>query len=252
MQIVTVDPKDCTRWKYADRGNFEFGDVVELASDIKKNGQIEPVHLRLCKNDPKFKYEIIAGSRRWKACLDAELPLKAVIEDVTDEHAAIIQIKENQGLDICDYSKGMYYARLLADLNITQVQLAKNLGISRQKLVNYLYFVKIPKEIWHAVVNVTKVTSRTASSIFALSQKGDRYIEALIECADDIRKGIGAYSLEKLVLSKVKNDATILPHRPLALADGTVVGTWRNGGFKLNKDLNVNKEKFLKHILKFF
>jgi ParB family chromosome partitioning protein len=252
MQIITVDPKDCTRWKYADRGNFEFGDVVELAADIKNNGQIEPVHLRSLNSDSKFKYEIIAGSRRWKACLDADLPLKAVIEDVTDEHAAIIQIKENQGLDICDYSKGMYYARLLADLNITQVQLAKNLGISRQKLVNYLYFVKIPKEIWHAVGNVTKVTSRTASSIFALSQKGGKYIEALIECADDIRKGIGAYSLEKLVLSKVKNYATILPHFPLTLADGTVVGTWKNGGFKLNKDLNVNKEKFLKHILKFF
>ncbi|MCC8419282.1 MAG: hypothetical protein LN590_07210 [Rickettsia endosymbiont of Glossina mortisans submortisans] len=87
-----------------------------------------------------------------------------------------------------------------------------------------MYFAKIPKEIWDAVGNVTKVTSRTASSIFALSQKGSKYIEALIECADDIRKGIGAHSLEKLVLSKVKNDATILPHFPLTLADGTVVG----------------------------
>lgn len=219
---------------------------------IKNNCQIEPVHLRPLKNDPKFKYEIIAGSRRWKACLDADLPLKAVIEDVTDEHAAIIQIKENQGLDIRDYSKGMYYARLLSDLNIMQVQLAKNLGISRQKLVNYLYFVKIPKEIWDAVGNVTKVTSRTASSIFTLSQKGSKYIAALIECADDIRTGICFYSLEKLVLSKVKNDATILPNFPLILADGTVVGTWKNGGFKLSKDLNVNKEKFLKHVLKFF
>lgn len=252
MQIVTVDPKDCTRWKYADRGNFEFGDVVELADDIKNNGQIEPVHLRLLKNDPKFKYEIIAGSRRWKACLDADLPLKAVIEDVTDEHAAIIQIKENQGLDICDYSKGMYYTKLLSDLNMTQVQLAKNLGITRQKLVNYLYFAKIPKVILDAAGNVTKVTSRTASTIFALSQKGSKYIDALIDCADDIRKGIGASSLEKLVLSKVKNDATILSHSPLTLDDGTIVGTWKNGDFKLKKDLNINKEKFLKHILKFF
>lgn len=252
MQIVTVDPKDCTRWKYADRGNFEFGDVVELASDIKKNGQIEPVHLRYCKHDSKFKYEIIAGSRRWKACLDAELPLKAVIEEVTDEHAAIIQIKENQGLDICDYSKGMYYTRLLEDLSMTQGHLAKNLGISRQKLTNYLYFAKIPQEIWDAVGNVTKVTSRTACTIFYLYQKGSKYIDALLECADDIRKGIGATSLEKLVLSKVKNDATILNYFPLTLDDGTIVGTWRNGDFKLNKDLNINKDKFLKHILKFF
>ncbi|WP_121543451.1 ParB/RepB/Spo0J family partition protein [Candidatus Rickettsia colombianensi] len=252
MQIITVDPKDCTRWKYADRGNFEFGDIASLAQDIKNNGQIEPVHLRTLKGDLKFKYEIIAGSRRWKACLDADLPLKAVIDDVTDEHAAIIQIKENQGLDICDYSKGLYYTRLIVDLNLKQVQLAKNLNMTRAKLMNYLYFAKIPKEIWDTVGNVTKVTARTAYSIFSLAQKGQQYIDALTDCADDIRKGMGANSLEKLVLSKVKDDSSLLNEVPLTLADGTVVGTWENGIFKLNKDLNVNKEKFLKHILKFF
>nr|WP_172686767.1 ParB/RepB/Spo0J family partition protein [Rickettsia endosymbiont of Ixodes pacificus]AKS10320.1 plasmid partitioning protein ParB [Rickettsia endosymbiont of Ixodes pacificus] len=252
MQIITVDPKDCTRWKYADRGNFEFGDIDSLAEDIKNNGQIEPVHLRMLKGNPKFKYEVIAGSRRWKACLDADLLLKAVIDDVTDEHAAIIQIKENQGLDICDYSKGLYYTSLLSDLNLKQVALAKNLNITRQKLVNYLYFAKIPKEIWHAVDNVTKVTARTAYSIFVLSQKGQQYIDALIDCADEIRKGMGANSLEQLVLSKVKDDSSLISKVPLTLADGTVVGTWKNGSFTLNKDLNINKEKFLKHILKFF
>lgn len=252
MQIINVDPKECTRWRYADRGNFEFGDIVSLSADIKNNGQIEPVHLRTLQDDPKFKYEVIAGSRRWKACLDADLLLKAVIDDVADEQAAIIQIKENQGLDICDYSKGLYYSRLLEDLKLKQVQLAKNLSITRSKLVNYLYFAKIPVEVWDAVANVAKVTARTACSIYSLTQKGPQYIEALISCADEIRKGIGANSLEKLVLSKVNNDPSLLHEIPITLSNGMSIGTWKNNSLKLNKNLNINQEKFLKHILKFF
>jgi len=27
MQIIKLDPRDCTRWKYADRSPFEFGDT---------------------------------------------------------------------------------------------------------------------------------------------------------------------------------------------------------------------------------
>ncbi|WHA04513.1 ParB N-terminal domain-containing protein [Candidatus Bandiella numerosa] len=62
MQIIDIDPRDCTRWKFADRSSFEFGDTNLLAEDIKRNGQIEPVFVRELKNS-KFKYEVIAGSR---------------------------------------------------------------------------------------------------------------------------------------------------------------------------------------------
>ncbi|HJD59955.1 MAG TPA: ParB/RepB/Spo0J family partition protein [Rickettsia endosymbiont of Omalisus fontisbellaquei] len=252
MQIITVDPKECTRWQYADRGSFEFGDITSLSEDIKNNGQIEPVHLRTLKNNTKFKYEVIAGSRRWKACLDADLSLKAVISDVPDEQAAIIQIKENQGLDICDYSKGLYYSRLLENLNMTQVQLAKSLGITRLKLAAFLYFDKIPKEIWNSVGNVTKVTARTAYSIYSLAQKGDEYVQTLIEYADEIRKGLGASSLEKLVLSKVNNDPSLFNEMLITLPNGKVIGAWKNNILKFNKDIEINKDKLLKHLIKFF
>lgn len=46
MNIVELKPSECTRWKYADRSFFEFGNISELAEDIKTNGQIEPIHVR--------------------------------------------------------------------------------------------------------------------------------------------------------------------------------------------------------------
>ena len=144
MKIILVDPHACTRWQYADRSPFEFGNIPMLAEDLQRNGQIEPAIIRLSRNS-KAKYEIIAGSRRWKACLDAGIELKATLLDIDDEEAAIIQIKENQGLDICDYSKGIYYAKLLSDNKITQDKLAQNINISRQKLRHFLSFSKVPQ-----------------------------------------------------------------------------------------------------------
>jgi ParB family chromosome partitioning protein len=63
MEIQSIDPKQCKRWKFADRSDFEFGKIWELAEDIKRNGQIDPAIIRPVK-DPEYRYEVIAGSRR--------------------------------------------------------------------------------------------------------------------------------------------------------------------------------------------
>jgi len=73
IKILNVDPSTCKRWKFADRIEADFFKIDELAEDILKNGQINPVLIRLSE-DENFKYEIIiAGSRRWKACLLANI-----------------------------------------------------------------------------------------------------------------------------------------------------------------------------------
>ena len=46
MEIINISPRDCTRWKYADRSFFEFGDISALTESIKLYGQIEPIYVR--------------------------------------------------------------------------------------------------------------------------------------------------------------------------------------------------------------
>lgn len=112
MKIVEINPKECIRWKGADRSGFEFGDSYTLGKDIVKNGQIEPVIARPVTN-AEFKYEIISGSRRWKACSELGIPLKAIIKQLSDEEAFLTQIKENEKMPICDYSKGVCFQQAL-------------------------------------------------------------------------------------------------------------------------------------------
>ena len=83
MKIIIIDPRNCSKWKFANRSFFEYGYINDLAEDIKKNGQIEPVYARELKTG-KYKYEVIAGSRRLQACLNSGLMLKAYICDVSD------------------------------------------------------------------------------------------------------------------------------------------------------------------------
>ena len=252
MQVIDVDPKSCVRWKFADRSGFEFGDIHTLSQDIIKNGQIEPVILRKSP-DPQYKYEVIAGSRRWKACLEAGIPLKGIVQDLSDEQAAVAQIKENQQLSICDYSRGIYYAKLLKEKKMTPEKLAESIGCSRAKLQNFLDFEKVPQAIWDAVGNLSRVSSRTASTIYALSQKGKNYITALVDLADKVRNGIGSRTLEKKVLEAVKGEGNIIEFQDkILLPSGKVVAYWTKSGIQFAKDIHFNQKKFEKIVVRYF
>lgn len=251
MHVTEVDPKTCTRWAFADRSGFEFGDLFELAEDIKNNGQIEPVILRKSKN-PSFLYEVVAGSRRWKACLEAGIKLKGIVQELSDEQASVVQIKENQHLTICDYSKGLYYTKLLEEKKTTKAKLAKLAGYSYSKLDNFLAFSKIPADIWDAIGNPTRVSSRTAATIYFLSQKGNKYVDALIKLADEIRKGIGSRTLERSVIELIKGKEAFSARKAVALPSGQVIARWVKGALQFEKDLAFDPQAVEKALIKYF
>lgn len=251
MEVIEVDPKDCIRWEFADRSGFEFGDIHVLAQDILKNGQIEPVILRISQN-PQYKYEVIAGSRRWKACLEVGIPLKGIVRELSDEQAAIAQIKENQHLPICDYSKGIYYARLLKERKMTIAKLAESIGCSNPKLKNFLTFEKVPQPVWNAVGNLSKVSSRTARVIYTLSQKGKKYVEALIGQAEEIRKGAGSRTLERKVLNVVQGEDAKGAQEAILLPSGEIIAHWTKDGIRFDRNILVDRKGLEKIIIGYF
>jgi hypothetical protein len=66
---------------------------------------------------------------------------------------------------------------------------------------NYLAFAKIDQDIWNAVSNMGRVSARAADTILALSKKSLAHKKAIIEIAEEIRKGAGTRRIEKLVNS---------------------------------------------------
>lgn len=250
MEIIEISPRECTRWKYADRSDFEFGDLTKLAASIKEYGQIEPIYVRELKNHPKFKYEVLAGSRRWKACLSEDITLKAIVNNVSDFEASIIQIKENDKVAISEYSRGMSFAKLKKDNKLTQQQLAQIVGCSRRKIQNLLAFAKVDKKIWSAVANMSKVSAKSAETILALSKKSDTYKQALIDIAEEIKKGAGGARIEKLVQQIVANSAN-QKQEIIAAPDGQVLASWKNDSIVFAKNIKIDKKKLNNLLLKF-
>ncbi|HHX2613459.1 TPA: ParB/RepB/Spo0J family partition protein [Legionella pneumophila] len=193
--IKEIDPLDCINWKYADRQDFEMGDLHELASNISENGQVQPIVVRAV-ND---KYEVIAGERRWRACSLINKKVKAVIKNLTDEDAFILQAAENVKQELSHYSQSVSYYKILSEEKISQRTLAKRLGISKSSLSNLLSFSSIPSELWEAVGDMRKVTIKTACFIKQLLDNDPNVLVELLSITSEIQKGAGSSKIKKLL-----------------------------------------------------
>jgi len=251
MEIVEISPRDCVRWKFADRDSLEFGDISLLAQDIRRNGQVEPIFVRELKNN-KFKYEVIAGSRRFQACLSQNITLKAIIHNVSDIEASVIQIKENDNLPLSDYSKGISYAKLQKELNISQKRLAEIVECSRRKMENFLCFAKVNKSIWDAIGNMSKVSAKSAEAIYLISKKSQQHKEALIDIAEEIKRGAGSKRIEKLVNDIILGEKQNYTDDIIQSPDGTVFANWKNDKLQFSKNAGINKKEVSKYLLDFF
>lgn len=193
--IREIDPSKCFNWKYADRQDFEMGDLHELASNISENGQVQPIVVR----ESGDKYEVIAGERRWRACSLINIKVKAVIKDLSDEEAFILQAAENKKQSLSPYSQSISYYKILSDEKISQRELAKKLGISKSTLNNLMSYSSVSPLLWEAVGDMKKVTIKTACFIRNLLEESPNSLGSLISIASEIRKGAASAKIKKLI-----------------------------------------------------
>ena len=205
--IVEIDPRKCRNWKYADRNRFEMGNIEELVEDIKQNGQLQPAILRKI-DSLDYSFEVIAGERRWRACLNAGINLKAVITAEDDAGCLIIQTSENKKKSLSPYSLAIAYEKLMTDLNIGQNELSRRLNIPKTSFSELMSFNKVPKEVWESVEDMTKVKPKTAAFLSVTCSKGEDYLNAVIKLAPKIKEGSGTDSLSKLIDKHMLNIKT--------------------------------------------
>ncbi|ASQ44971.1 ParB/RepB/Spo0J family partition protein [Legionella clemsonensis] len=123
--------------RYQPRKSFEESSLQELADSIASQGLIEPLVVRELTKD---HFEIIAGERRWRAAMLAELAeLPCLIGEYTDEQAAAVTLIENiqrQNLNLIEEAEG--YRRLLEEFHFQQDEIAALVGKSRSHIANIL------------------------------------------------------------------------------------------------------------------
>ncbi len=105
-----------------------FRNIESLAKSIEEKGIIQPIIV-----SPKNKdgaYMIIAGERRYRAALLANIPsLPCIIRQETDANVLILQLLENdQRENVSPLEESEAITKLIDDLKLSKVQIAKELG----------------------------------------------------------------------------------------------------------------------------
>ncbi|HEY8362411.1 MAG TPA: ParB/RepB/Spo0J family partition protein [Tissierellaceae bacterium] len=131
--------------KNQPRKSMDESALNELADSIKVHGLIQPIIVR--KVDKR--YEIIAGERRWRACEIAGLKeIPCIVKDVGDGESSKYALIENiQREDLNPIEEALAYKRLMEEYNLTQEELAKELGKSRSYIANTVRLLNLPEKV---------------------------------------------------------------------------------------------------------
>ena len=156
------------RNKYQPRKNFNQENLDELTNSIKERGIIQPIIVRKSV-DQKFKYEIIAGERRWLAAQNAGLhEVPVVITEANDLKSLEFAIVENvQRIDLNVIEEAQGYQRLIDDFSYDQNKVAQFIGKSRSHVANCLRLLNLPSEVVDLIKN-SKLTQGHAKILVGL------------------------------------------------------------------------------------
>src|SRR5215831_20253496 len=136
--LQTLKVSQCIESETNPRGTkFDEADLKELTASIKEQGILMPLLVRPYKG----KFEVIAGSRRFRAAKLAGLTeIPAHLVEMTDIEAREAQIVENlQRADVHPLQEGASYRDLIEksgyDIAAVAVRVGKSEGYVRNRLV---------------------------------------------------------------------------------------------------------------------
>ena len=148
--------------KNQPRLDFYDDSIKSLAESIRQNGLLQPITVR--KNGDKF--ELIAGERRYRACLlNGDNDIEAIIMESSDDESAKLALIENlQREDLNAIEQAMAMQRIMKSEDLTQVELAERLGYRQSTVANKLRLLKLPDYIKNAISR-GEITERHARAL---------------------------------------------------------------------------------------
>ncbi len=131
---------------YQTRRTFDEAALSELAESIKASGLAQPIVVRPGENS---RYILVLGERRCRASKLAGNPtVPSIVRRLGNEQAAEMTVVENlQRQDLNCLEQAQAFARLSREFNLTQEQIGKRTGSSRESVANYMRLLKLPEGV---------------------------------------------------------------------------------------------------------
>ena len=190
LRIADIEPRSDQ-----PRKTFEHEALEQLADSIGQFGVLQPIIVRESKL-LEGTYEIIAGERRWRASKMAGLSeIPAVILEGDDLKAAQVAVIENiQREDLNPVEEALAYDLLIDRYDLTQEQVAKQVGKNRATVANALRLLELPDEVLELLRN-GDLSAGHARALLGL--KNEEQMAPLAQKI--IEKGLSVRDVEKTV-----------------------------------------------------
>ena len=157
-------------WANRHDASFDEADFAQLKREIREaGGNVQPIKVRPLNGstpsaDEGVRYEIVFGHRRHRACLELNLPVNALVEEV-DDHRLFEQMeRENRGRkNLSAWEQGaMYSSALERGLYPSQRKLAEAIGVDVALVSKSVALAKLPNEVIGAFASPLDVQFRWA------------------------------------------------------------------------------------------
>ncbi len=202
LRISEVEPRADQPRKQFDREALQA-----LADSIAAYGVLQPIIVR---PNPNFEgsFEIVAGERRWRAAKMAGLTeIPAVVLDGDDMKIAQVALIENvQREDLNVVEEALGYQTLMDKFDMTQEEVAKQVGKSRPAITNLLRLLDLPEEVL-ALLRSGELSAGHARALLGL--RDPELIPLFANRA--VAKGLSVRDVETMVRRQNAEPAETLP-----------------------------------------
>ncbi len=160
--LVKIDPQRCKPWSYHNRDNAWLTKerCADLIHSIQRDGQLEPILVKILHEDPDADYEIIYGVRRAFACAQIpNQPVIARITDLDDKHCMILMHTENaNSKDISEFERAFSFAQQMKSGHFkNQSEMAEIMGFSQGSISKMIRSAEIFEIEWIAALFKSKM-----------------------------------------------------------------------------------------------
>lgn len=153
---------------YQPRKEFDKESLMELAESMITHGVLQPLLVRPCNGG----YQLIAGERRWLAAKEAGIEtVPCRVMELEDKSVCEVALVENvQRKDLSDLEKAQAFQEYLDKFGGTPADLAKQLGMNRSTVANFIRLLGLPEPVKKAL-NAGRISNGHARSLLSLEER---------------------------------------------------------------------------------
>jgi len=152
--------------RFQPRKTFDKASLVDLMESIKSAGVLQPILVRKSGN----YYEIVAGERRWRACVELKIASVPVIAKEVDDQKMLewALIENTQRKDLNPIERARAYKELMTFFNLTQEEIAGRVGLDRATVANFIRLLDLPSEVQDELARET-ISTTHARGLLAIN-----------------------------------------------------------------------------------